>query len=219
MKYFLDFEFIEGFNKPLFGKRRHFIDMISVGIACEDGRNYYAISSEYNYKDANKWVQENVIIPMYSKTVSGDSKNHWSAGTFHKHFGLPNKMIAEDIVKFCNSVQVYAPELGHNGVNEFYGYYSDYDWVLLCSLFGRMIDLPKFFPMYCNDLKQTLDEKLLNYSNSDFFTKFHIEKEMTLEEKLIEIKKHTQYPQQENEHNALSDAKFNRDLYNFLQTL
>ncbi len=42
---------------------------------------------------------------------------------------------------------------------EIYGYYADYDWVLLCSLFGRMIDLPKGFPMYCIDLKQIIDEK------------------------------------------------------------
>lgn len=32
MKYFLDTEFIEGFHKPLFGKRRHFIDLISIAI-------------------------------------------------------------------------------------------------------------------------------------------------------------------------------------------
>ena len=48
MKYFIDCEFIEGFHKPLFGKRRHFIDLISIGIVCEDGREYYAISKEFD---------------------------------------------------------------------------------------------------------------------------------------------------------------------------
>ena len=48
MKYFLDTEFIEGFHKPLFGKKRHFIDLISIGIVCEDGREYYAVSNEFN---------------------------------------------------------------------------------------------------------------------------------------------------------------------------
>ena len=56
MKYFIDTEFIEGFHKPLFGKRRHFIDLISIGIVAEDGREYYAISNGYRYKDADKWV-------------------------------------------------------------------------------------------------------------------------------------------------------------------
>ena len=61
MKYFIDTEFIEGFHKPMSGKRRHFIDLISIGIIAEDGREYYAISKEYNYDDASNWVKENVI--------------------------------------------------------------------------------------------------------------------------------------------------------------
>ena len=52
MKYFIDTEFIEGFKKPLFGKSRHFIDLISIGIKCEDGREYYAISKDFNLKEA-----------------------------------------------------------------------------------------------------------------------------------------------------------------------
>lgn len=40
---------------------------------------------------------------------------------------------------------------------QFWAYYADYDWVVLCQLFGRMIDLPKGWPMYCRDLKQEAD--------------------------------------------------------------
>ena len=36
----------------------------------------------------------------------------------------------------------------------FWAYYADYDWVLLCQLFGRMVELPKHFPKYCMDLQQ-----------------------------------------------------------------
>lgn len=218
MKYFIDFEFIEGFRKPLFGKKHHFIDMISIGIYREDGESYHCLSSEYRYKDASDWVKENVILPIYKDGVHGDARNHWSAETFHKYFGKTNEEIKFEVLEFfgCwHDVHFWrAPE----GI-EVYGYYSDYDWVLLCSLFGRMIDLPKGFPMYCIDLKQTLDEKLTNLSNSDFFTKFHIKKEMTLKEKLVEIKKHTQYPKQENEHNAAADAAWNYQLYKFLQLI
>jgi len=64
-KYFLDTEFIESFHKPLFGKKRHFIDLISIGLYCEDGRTFYKLSSEYDYKDADEWVQKNVILPAY----------------------------------------------------------------------------------------------------------------------------------------------------------
>lgn len=62
---------------------------------------------------------------------------------------------------------------------EFWGYYADYDWVVLCQLFGRMIDLPKGWPMYCRDVKQLLDE----HGNPRF-------------------------PKPENEHNALADARW-----------
>lgn len=40
---------------------------------------------------------------------------------------------------------------------EFWGYYADYDWVVLCQLFGTMMALPKGWPMYCRDIKQWCD--------------------------------------------------------------
>lgn len=44
------------------------------------------------------------------------------------------------------------------GKPEFWGYFSDYDWVVFCQLFGTMIELPKGFPMYCRDIKQMADQ-------------------------------------------------------------
>ncbi len=46
---------------PSFAKQRHFIDLISIAIVSEDGREYYAVSNEFNPKDADSWVKENVI--------------------------------------------------------------------------------------------------------------------------------------------------------------
>ena len=71
MKYFLDTEFIEGFHKPLFGKRRHFIDLISIGIVCEDGRTYSAISNEYKYKDGNAVYARRFCKPYPVRTTVG----------------------------------------------------------------------------------------------------------------------------------------------------
>lgn len=70
---------------------------------------------------------------------------------------------------------------------EFYGYFADYDWVVFCQLFGTMMDLPEGFPMYCRDIKQLCDD-LGN----------------------------PKLPIQHFEHNALSDAKWNREAYEFL---
>lgn len=235
MKYFIDTEFIEGFHKPLFGRKRHFIDLISIGIVAEDGRKYFAISNEYKFKDADKWVQDNVIIPMYESQVNGDQRNKYNAENFHLWLGITTSQIAKEIIEFINPkiqdlidtftrhdiwhIEFYPKEFDyirkHNtkipdayyksgsggyiknraliyNQPEFYGYYADYDWVLFCSLFGRMIDLPKGFPMYCRDLKQILDEKG------------------------IHLKEHSNYPKQTSEHDALADAKWNYELYKFL---
>lgn len=235
-RYFIDTEFIEGFHKPLFGKRRHFIDLISIGIVCEDGRTYSAISNEYKYKDADKWVQDNVIDPLYISTVHGDGRNHCNSENFHLAYGKSNKQIAEEIVFFINNEGVettgsiggvqflseQAKKIIRQGYTEpeFYGYYADYDWVLFCSLFGKMIDLPKGFPRYCNDLKQMLDEKV-NRVSFDYYGKplKGCEANVNLEGKLRLTKARVDYPKQTNEHNALADAKWNLELYNFLKEL
>jgi len=207
MKYFLDTEFIEGFRKPLFGKSRYFIDLISIGIVAEDGREYYAISNEFDLKRAWKddWLRENILLPIWKELCS-------RAGTYVKtyHHGLiewsykglknlirwhgkSNKEIAQNLLDFfgCGYEEGawYAPK----GV-EVYAYYADYDWVLFCSLFGRMIDLPKGFPMYCRDLKQMMDEGNLT-------------KEW----------KQRVCPDPINEHNALVDAKWNYLLFKAIE--
>lgn len=80
---------------------------------------------------------------------------------------------------------------------------------------GKMIDLPKGFPMYCIDLKQELDNKTVEY-----FTKERgVPQSDPLERKLNFIKRFKEYPKQTNEHNALSDSKFVKDLYYFLKKL
>lgn len=223
MKYFLDFEFIEGFHKPLFGKRRHFIDMISIGIVAENGREYSAISSEYSYKDADDWVKENVIHPLYRQTVHGDKRNYYHPDTFQQAYGKKNSQIAKEIVCFIAEIFTDNNELLEHRLTtyppEFYGYYSDYDWVLFCSLFGRMIDLPKGFPMYCIDLKQTFDEKQRKWfrlSDEQRMT-YCMDKKLYSSE--IDLKNLSNYPKQSNEHIAINDAIWNKELYKFLQTL
>lgn len=212
MKYFIDTEFIEGFHKPLFGKRRHFIDLISIGIVAEDGREYYAISNEFYSKDADQWVKDNVISKLPLKLKENESFGQFKdrckldsnySGRWYK--GKSNNEIAAEIIHFCKPEKFL-----HNTAEpsiEFYGYYSDYDWVLFCSLFGRMIDLPKGFPMYCRDLKQSVDEK------SAFYFQHY---KGFPETQLKNLKELTGYPQQKDEHDALADARWNKELYSFL---
>lgn len=59
----------------------------------------------------------------------------------------PRAQIAQEVIEFAGE----APE--------FWAYYADYDWVVLCQLYGRMIDLPKGWPMFCRDVQQVRAEK------------------------------------------------------------
>ena len=81
MKYFIDTEFLEGTQKGWFGRNtKPTIDLISIGIVCEDGRKYYAISKDFNLKEA--WNRYNLakdgfrdcgMTPNYKKV-------YWSWG-------------------------------------------------------------------------------------------------------------------------------------------
>lgn len=122
MRYFLDTEFAE-----TGGRECSTIDLISIGIVAEDGREFYEESSEFNLQNCNKWVMENVITQL---------------GPQEKR--IPRKEIADRILRFINN----DPE------PEFWAYFASYDWVVLCWLWGDMISLPKHFPMFCMDLQQ-----------------------------------------------------------------
>ena len=52
MRYFYDTEFIENGST---------IDLVSIGIVAEDGREYYAVSTDADHTKANKWVREHVL--------------------------------------------------------------------------------------------------------------------------------------------------------------
>jgi len=249
MKYFIDTEFIERFHKPWMGKPRHVIDLISIGLVSEDGREYSAISSEYRYEDASDWVKENVIRPLYVATVHGDMRNHCSANNFHKLYGKPNERIAYEIFEFINPappeiregdytffdwsfglafeglshefrlVKDFAdqkpPYMGHMAAEgwlhahpTFYGYYCDYDWVLFCSLYGTMMDLPPGYPKYCRDLKQMLDESVQKSADMN--------PEETFDAALSRWKSKAGFPGPDVEHDALADARWNKRLHQFL---
>lgn len=218
-KYFLDTEFHEyekqqklfGFN---IGKPTPTIDLISIGIVDTCGGEFYAVNKEFDVEAAwnNEWLRENVLrgifyemfrkLPIYEKTHYSDhiKFNVKGVRVLLNKFGKCKSQIATDVFLFCGEKP------------EFYAYYADYDWVTFAWLFGRMIDLPKGFPMYCRDLKQMLDELDIHAVNK------YPNKNRT-ESWLEDVKKLPNYPKQENEHNALADAKWNKSLYEFIKNI
>ncbi|WP_051959894.1 3'-5' exoribonuclease [Sphingobacterium sp. ML3W] len=247
------------------------IDLISIGIVADDGREYYAVSKEFNLKEAwNRcelkdrsikidgivesiekvkmyWIRENVLLPLW-RNLFINTEEEWYAyandqawvdfkesvergesDTFFTYkslkrlinkYGVGRAQIAEDIKSFCNPVS----DIEDNKI-ELYGYYSAYDHVVFCWLFGKMIDLPEGFPMFTIDLKQMMEshfefnQMVLDYIDADrkldgtYTSKYDIE---TIFSDSAALKKMQEFPQQNNEHLAISDARWNRDLYYFL---
>lgn len=204
MKYFLDTEFHEYQKKQFFGKPVDTIELISIGIVNDRGETFYAISKEFDVKAAykNEWLRDNVLEPIRKEYLSrshGDYKNHAltvyssTLSGYKRLFatvGKSKEEIKNGILHFMRRDSF----CGSCPTPEFYAYYADYDWVVFCWLFGRMIDLPKGMPMYCKDLKQMMDEKGLD---NQWKAKFVPQIGITL-------------------HNALEDAKWNRELYKMI---
>ncbi len=217
--FFVDQEFLEGFRKPYFDKRRHFIDLVSIGIVDDFGNTYYAISKDFNPRDASDWVKENVFKKiveefqhmehnqlMYQNLWRLDNKTIvGQINQIQEWIGKSNKQIADDIREFVYAQAVASGE-GLSGVDyditswlaenqiDFYGYFADYDWVLFCSLFGTMMDLPTGFPKYMRDLKQWADQLGVTDAEKEFFC-----------------------PDPEKEHHALVDAGWNKMYYDYLK--
>lgn len=135
------------------------IDLISIGLVREDGAEYYAETDQFVPGKASQWVKDNVIAHLQR----GDAIR-------------PRDVIAREIMEFAGEKP------------EFWGYYADYDWVVLCWLYGTMMWLPDGWPMYCRDIKQLCD----SLGNP----------------KLPE--------QGKGEHHALADARWNRAAHEFL---
>ena len=270
MKYFYDTEFLEGTQKKwIGGKTKPTIDIISIGIVCEDGREYYAVNKDFNLKESwNRydvvtetcsgdlgnifpegeefkvyWIRGNVLIPIFFELAERDFhytsfKDEWmyeqepvTLEVFKKNekwtsdfkwfkklinkYGKTNKEIAQEVFEFISKDSITIEKAKHYNVSyknqniKLYGYYSAYDHVALSWIFGKMIDLPKGFPMYTIDLKQVSDEvynkkkeEYLSDGGKNFITK---------------LSYHLDYPKQTNYHNALSDAIFVKNLYHFLK--
>lgn len=210
MKYYIDTEFIElperTITKVPFGTGSVVVDktkletvvlpatiiLISIGIVDERGREYYAVNTEADISEASPWVKENVLekIPEYHKSYKDLRAYQFGKDYVHPTLGKPQEKktlqeIRKELLFWCGQENNIPEEC------EFWGYYCDYDWVVFCWLFGTMMQLPKGFPKYCKDLKQLMDSYTL------------LDKEW----------KQVVCPDPVGEHNALVDAKWNKQLH------
>lgn len=124
MRFFYDCEFIED------GRT---IDLVSIGVVGEDGREYYAISAEFDPDRAGAWVRTNVLSKLPSP-----SSPLWRS----------RARIRDELLEFLTA----------DGPPELWAWVAAYDHVALCQLWGSMVDLPRSMPRYTRELKQLWDE-------------------------------------------------------------
>lgn len=177
MKYYLDEEFIDD------GKT---IDLISIGIVAEDGRELYLQSVEFDEQKASDWVKENVLCGLPLCPCCGHKCNHEEQPTgkcrSKKCMWRNRAAIKAEILAFLDVEKYGYPEL--------IGWCCAYDFVAFCQLFGTMMDVPRFIPHSMIDIQQILDERGIT---DDMLPK-----------------------QEGQVHNALADARYIRTLYESL---
>jgi hypothetical protein len=144
-----------------------FLELLSIGVVSEDGqREFYAENEEADLARANPWVRENVLPHLNAPGV----------------LRLRREGLRRHLRAFLNP-QAEDPV-------ELWGYYSAYDHVALCWLFGSMVDLPPGMPMLTLDVQQ-----------------------LALARPTRKLP-----PQVGVQHNALADARWTRDAWLFLMT-
>ena len=116
MKFFFDTEFFVREGMPVD------IRPISIGMASEDGRRFYALyEGARETASQSEWLRQNVL-----PSVEGDE--------------LPASVIAEQIRGFVGSEKP-----------EFCAAYGAYDWVVFCQTFGGLMNL-KGWPCFYTEV-------------------------------------------------------------------
>lgn len=182
MKYFYDTEFHED------GKT---IDFISIGIVAEDGREYYAVSQDFDTRRVarHQWLMDNVMSSIgHNQFVVTDARGFPLIRDLYitDPAAKPNNWIATEIAQF----------IGADREAELWAWYGAYDHVCLAQLFGRMIDLPNMVPMVTHDLKTLVQEAERKIGGPLYLPK-----------------------QPDGHHNALEDARWNVVRYNYLREI
>lgn len=129
MRYFYDCEFIEDGVT---------IDLVSIGVVDEEGREFYAVSTEFDPERAGPWVRQNVLPKL-----PPPSDRSWRS----------RERIREDLLDF----------LGARGAAnpwdvELWAWIAAYDHVALAQLWGAMPALPRSLPRFTRDLRQRWED-------------------------------------------------------------
>ncbi|GGK26371.1 3'-5' exoribonuclease [Pilimelia terevasa] len=130
-RYFYDCEFIEDGTT---------IDLVSIAVVDERGREFYAVSTEFDDSRAIPWVRRHVLDKLPSP-----ADRAWRS----------RARIRDELYEF-----LAAPlRAGEAAELELWAWYAAYDHVVLAQLWGPMTALPREIPRFTKDLRQRWDDR------------------------------------------------------------
>jgi len=121
LRYFYDTEFIEDGTT---------IDLVSIGVVDEGGREFYAVSTAFDPTKAIPWVRDHVLDKLPSP-----ADRAWQS----------RERIRDGLLAYLT---------GPGEPFELWAWYAAYDHVALCQLWGPMTALPRPIPRYSHELRQ-----------------------------------------------------------------
>lgn len=125
MRFFYDCEFIEDGQT---------VDLVSIGMVDESGREFYAVSTEFDASRAGPWVREHVLPQL---PPAADAR--WCS----------RARIRESLLSFLTA---------RGGNIELWAWYAAYDHVVLAQLWGAMPALPSRIPKFTRELRQRWED-------------------------------------------------------------
>ncbi|GAA2675228.1 MULTISPECIES: polyadenylate-specific 3'-exoribonuclease AS [Actinosynnema] len=128
MRFFYDCEFIEDGVT---------IDLVSIGVVDEEGREFYAISTEFDPEKAGPWVRENVL----NQLPPPSSKAYMS-----------RTRLRAELLEFLGGAKANRDHV------ELWAWFAAYDHVALAQLWGAMPALPRSLPRFTRDLRQRWED-------------------------------------------------------------
>jgi hypothetical protein len=103
------------------------VELVSLGAVAEDGREFYAVSTEFDADDAHPWVKQHVLPQL---PAHGDPA--W----------MSRVALREALLDFLGPEPVL------------WAWYGAYDHVALAQLWGSMPELPRVVPRFTLDVRQ-----------------------------------------------------------------
>jgi hypothetical protein len=125
VRFFYDCEFIED------GRT---IELVSIGAVDETGREFYAVSTEFDPSRAIDWVRRNVLDKLPAPADPA-----WR----------PRERIRDELLEFLT-----APDKPI----ELWAWMASYDHVALAQLWGDMRALPRPIPRFTHELRQRWED-------------------------------------------------------------